>query len=99
MQGQFPIYLPDMHRYTLKLVEDAHHCTLHGGVGLTMARVRESYWVPRLRRVTKKVIMQCYGCHQFQANAVPKPPPGNLPRDRIEGSRPFQVSRNQEDRG
>ena len=27
--------------YTVKLVEDAHRRTLHGGVGLTMARIRE----------------------------------------------------------
>ena len=47
--------------------------------------------MPRLRHVTKKVIKQCYGCRRFQASAVPKPPPGNLPRDRTEGSRPFQV--------
>ena len=39
LQGHYPIYLPEQHPYTLKLVEDAHQCTLHGGVGLTAARV------------------------------------------------------------
>ena len=91
VQGQYPVYLPDAHPYTVKLVEDAHQHTMHGGVGLTMARVREDYWVPRLRRATKKVIKQCHGCRRFQAIAIARPPPGNLPRDRTEGSRPFQV--------
>lgn len=53
IQGHYPVYLPDTHPYTVKLVEDAHRCTLHGGVGLTIARIRERYWVPRLRRLAK----------------------------------------------
>jgi hypothetical protein len=28
-------------------------------IGLTMARVREEYWVPRLRKLAKKVIKLC----------------------------------------
>lgn len=91
LQGHYPIYLPDQHPYTLKLVEDAHQRTLHGGVGLTMARVRQNHWIPRLRRLAKRVIKQCYGCRRFQARAVAKPPPGNLPLDRTEGDRPFQA--------
>jgi hypothetical protein len=47
IQGQYPLYLPDTHPFTAKVVEDSHVRTLHGGVGMTMARVRESYWVPR----------------------------------------------------
>lgn len=91
VQGHYPVYLPDTHPHTVKLVEDAHRRTLHGGVGLTMARIRERFWVPRLRRLTKKVIKQCYGYRRFQVRAAARPPPGNLPRDRTEGNRAFQV--------
>ena len=91
IQGEYPVYLPDTHPYTLKVVEEAHLRTLHGGVGLVMAKVRERNWVPRLRRLTQRVIKQCFGCRRFQACAVARPPPGNLPRDRTEGSRPFQT--------
>ena len=48
IMGEYPIYLPDNHPFTAKLVFNAHLSTLHGGVGLTMAKVREKYWVPRL---------------------------------------------------
>ena len=72
-------------------MEDAHRRTLHGGVGLTMSRIRERYWVPRLRSLSKRVIKRCHGRHGFQVRAAARPPPGNLPRDRTEGSRPFQV--------
>ncbi|XP_068713043.1 uncharacterized protein [Montipora foliosa] len=91
MQGHYPVYLPDTHPYTVKLVEDAHRRTLHGGVGLTMTRIRERYWVPRLRRLAKRVIKGCYSYRRFQVKATERPPPGNLPLDRTEGSLPFQV--------
>ena len=42
MQGEYPVYLHDSHLYTTKLVENAHQRTLHGGVRLTMARIREN---------------------------------------------------------
>ena len=91
IKGHYPVYLPYTHPYTTKLVEDAHRHTLHGGVGLTMARMRERYWVHRLRRLAKRVIKGCYGCRRFQVKATERPPLGNLPLDRTEGSRPFQV--------
>ena len=91
LQGQCPVFLPDSHPYTTKLVEDAHQRTLHGGVGLTMAKIREDNWVPRLRQLVKKTIKRCHGCRRFHAKPVSEPPPGNLPVDRTEGDRPFQV--------
>ena len=39
LQVEYPIYLPDDHLYTKKLVQDAHERTLHGGVGLTMTKL------------------------------------------------------------
>ena len=89
--GDFPIYLPDDHPFTAKLVFNAHLVTLHGGVGLTMAKVREKYWVPRLGRLVKKLRGSCDGCKRFRARASQAPPPGNLPKSRTHGSRPFQV--------
>ena len=59
VQGHYPIFLPDGQRYTEKLVAQAHVAVLHGEVGSTMAKVREYYWVPRLRRLTKKIVKCC----------------------------------------
>ena len=56
-----------------------------------MTEVRREYWIPRLRRLTKRVIKRCNGCKRFHATAFAQPPTGNLPRDRTEGSSPFQV--------
>ena len=89
--GDYPIYLPRSALFTEKLVMDAHLNTLHGGVGDTMTKVREKYWIPRLRQLTKSVRYRCNGCKRFQAIAFPAPPQGNLPIDRTRGSRGFQV--------
>ena len=91
IQGHHPVYLPDSHQYTKKLVEHAHLSTLHGGVGLTMAKLRERYWVPRLRKLAKRITRTCHGSQRFQAKAYSSPPPGNLLRERTEGETPFQV--------
>ena len=55
IQGMYPIYLPTRLKFTAKLVMNSHLATLHGGVGLTMTHVRENYWVPQLRQLSKKV--------------------------------------------
>ena len=91
IQGAKPIYLPKDSLFTQKLIMDAHLSTLHGGVGLTMTYVRESYWIPCLRQLTKKVRSSCYGCKRHQVRALFKVQPAPLPTDRTTGWRPFQV--------
>ena len=86
-----PVYVPDSVLYTLKFVQHTHEVTLHGGVALTMAKVRETHWIPRLHKLVKRVIKQCYRCQRFQITAFANPPQGNLLRDRTEGNSPFQV--------
>ena len=89
--GQYPIYLPDGAPFTHALVHEAHLHMLHGGVVLTMARVRETFWVPRLRKLVKEVRKRCWGCKRFQVSAYAAPPPGQLPVSRTRGERPYEV--------
>ena len=65
LQGDYPVYLSDTSLFARRVVEDAHLVTLHGGVGLTMAKVRSPHWIPRLRKLVKKVRATCYGCKRF----------------------------------
>ena len=58
---------------------------------MTMSKVRERHWVPRLRRLAKQVRSNCHGCRRFQAKAFSAPALGKLPRTRTEGTAPFQV--------
>ena len=91
IQGMYPIFIPDDCEFAVKLVEEAHRTSLHGGVGLTIAKIREEYWIPRLRRLTKRVIKSCHGCKRFQARAFASPPPGLLPKERTQGTTAFEV--------
>ena len=91
IQGMYPIYLPSGALFTKKLVQKVHYETLHGGVGLTMAAVREKYWVPKLRSLVKSVRKDCWGCKRFQATALTAPPRGLLPSDRTRGETAFEV--------
>ena len=46
VQGEYPIYLPYNSMLSPRLTGEAHQQTLHGGVGLT---------IPRLRQLVRKV--------------------------------------------
>ena len=91
VQGFYPIYIPDSSNLAEKFVQHAHKAALHGGVGITMVKVRERHWIPRLRRLVRQVIKKCLGCKRFHAIAYATPPPGNLPTTRTEGTTAFQV--------
>ena len=92
IQGRYPIYLPSDSLFREKLVADIHlTATLHGGVSLTMARVRQTYRIPRLRKMVKRIRSKCHGCKRFHTKAYGQPSAGMLPKDRTEGLRPFEV--------
>ena len=91
IQGDYPVYLPDTAPYTVKVVRHAHVVTLHGGAALTMANVRERFWVLRLRKLVNTILKNSWGCKRFTAIPAQSPPPGLLPRERTEGNTPFNV--------
>ncbi len=91
IRGKYPTYLPPDAPFTRKLVERVHVETLHGGVGLTMAAVREDYWVPKLRRLVKSIRRDCWGCKRSRATAFAAPPPGQLQEDRTTGETAFEI--------
>ena len=51
----------------------------------------EKFSIPRLRKLTKRVMRKCSGCKHFQAMAFANPPPAPLTRERTEGTTPFNV--------
>ena len=75
----------------MKIVQRAHLSTLHGEVAMVMAKAKEKYWIPRLRKLAKRVISGCYGCKKFRARPANPPPPGLVPKCQTEQSALFQV--------
>ena len=56
-----------------------------------MTKVRENYWIPTLRRITKSLLRKCHTCRRFIALPYTGVKPGQLPDDRIEPALPFQI--------
>ena len=68
------------------MVAQEHLKILHEGVGYSIAEVKERFWIPKLRQLTKSVIHNCYGCKRFRGVACPVPAIGDNC-----GTRQFQV--------
>ena len=91
MLGIHPINIPRNAVFTEKLVQRVHCETLHGGVGLTMAEVRETFWIPRLRSLVKMIRSRCWGCKRFRLTSFTTPVAGQLPEDRTSPGAAFEV--------
>ena len=82
---------PTKSLFTRKLVEHVHLSTFNGGVGMTMVKVRDQYWVPKLRQLVKLVRSDCWGCKRFRVQSYENPPPGNLSTTCTQGIITFGV--------
>ena len=60
--GYKPILLPQRGEFTRRIIEHFHLATLHGGVQSTMAKLRERFWIPKLRQLTKTLVHNCNTC-------------------------------------
>ena len=56
-----------------------------------MAKVRERYWIPRLRGLVKEVRKNCMGCCRFIARPFPPANHAPLPTDRTIAGEPYSV--------
>ena len=91
IRGHYPVYLPRDAEFTEKLVQRVHCETLNGGIGLTMAAVRDRYWVTRVRSLVKIVRKKCYGCKRFQQRAFTPPVAGQFLDDRTTSGTAVEV--------
>ena len=96
---EHPVYLPRNHRFSSLVVSDAHERTLHGGVGLTMAKIRQKWWIEKLRSLVKSVLHKCNTCVKYRARPLPTPTQAPLPEFRTTGSRAFETVRRARLRG
>ncbi|XP_025266782.1 uncharacterized protein LOC112638782 [Camponotus floridanus] len=64
------------------ILRHSHVRALHAGVQLTLATVRQDYWVLRARTQVKQIIHQCVNCVREKAE-IPAQLMGDLPQARI----------------
>ncbi|XP_071652192.1 uncharacterized protein [Temnothorax longispinosus] len=86
-----PIILPPQSALTKLIIEACHRRALHGGAQLTLGIVRQRYWIPRGRNLTKQCIRRCITCVRWRA-ALAEQKMADLPRPRVTPARPFQYT-------
>ena len=91
-EQKFPLLLPAVDPYSKLLVRYCHEAVGHLGLNTTRARLRQSYWVPKVTCLIKKVISGCEVCKQARGRRyhVPHSPP--LPSFRFNVEEPFGVT-------
>ena len=92
IRGYTPIFVPRKSPLARRVIEYCHLQTLHGGVGATMSKVRQKYWIPKLRSLVKSVRHSCNHCKKYQARVLDAPPSSALPSFRTEFTEPFKVT-------
>ncbi|XP_011859022.1 PREDICTED: uncharacterized protein LOC105556535 [Vollenhovia emeryi] len=86
-----PIILPRQSPLTSLIISDAHKRTLHGGTQVTLAYVRQKYWIIGGRTPVRSFILKCVTCARYRQNRA-RQLMGQLPKSRVTPSRPFLVS-------
>ncbi|XP_070515395.1 uncharacterized protein [Cardiocondyla obscurior] len=84
-----PILLPRNFHFTKLIVDTCHRRTLHGGVQLTLAVIRQQYWIIGAQTLVKNHIHKCVVCTRWRGQS-PHPLMSPLPNARVLPSRPFQ---------
>ena len=54
MQGDYSVFIPKKSALAQKLEQKARLQTIHGGVTLTMTKIRGQYWATTLRQLVKR---------------------------------------------
>ncbi|GFQ90314.1 integrase catalytic domain-containing protein [Trichonephila clavata] len=78
-------------KFTELLVIREHERIGHCGVSATLTQLRKNYWIPKGRQLVKTIIRICLICKKYNAKLADQLSGGQLPRDRITQSPPFQI--------
>ncbi|XP_018405479.1 PREDICTED: uncharacterized protein LOC108781862 [Cyphomyrmex costatus] len=73
---------------TTLVIADAHAKTLHGGTQITLAYIRQHYWILGGRNPVRAFILKCIVCARHRQNRAQQLM-GQLPISRVTPSRPF----------
>ncbi|KAJ8720880.1 hypothetical protein PYW08_006345 [Mythimna loreyi] len=85
---QHPIIIPHSGILTDRLIDQGHQMTFHGGARITLAWLRQEFWIIGGNRAVKKRIHNCVTCRRH--NPVKNTQiMGDLPESRCNPSRPF----------
>lgn len=84
-----PIILPKGSRIIQLIIKSEHIKNLHAGPKSVLSVINQRYWIINAIREIKKVIHRCIICWKLKKH-VSEQLMGNVPKDRVNISRPFQ---------
>ncbi|XP_011684943.1 PREDICTED: uncharacterized protein LOC105448195 [Wasmannia auropunctata] len=87
-EAKHPAILSPKNHLAALVIKDAHRQTLHGGVQLTLATIRQSFWILGGRASVRAHILRCIPCARQRAQTAQQLM-GQLPKTRVSPSRPF----------
>nr|XP_042896709.1 uncharacterized protein LOC122269122 [Parasteatoda tepidariorum] len=85
---KYQMLLPKSHHLTQLIIEHFHNKSLHSGVQTTLYLIRQFYWIPSGQDRVRRFIHKCLTCFKTKTQTINQKM-GNLPKDRIVPSRPF----------
>lgn len=85
-----PIVLPASNHFTKLVIRYEHIKQLHAGVEGTFAAIRSKFWIITARNSVRQVVRNCVNCFRTKL-AIATQIMGNLPKARVQLSKPFQV--------
>ena len=89
LEAKCPMLLMPQTPLAEMIIKDAH-LPYHCGTNQTMANVRQRFWIPRLRQLSRKTIRHCLACQKMNNLPYKYPTMNDLPERRVRKSRPFQ---------
>ena len=87
-----PLILPNKHRITELLIEEAHEAVFHNGVKETLTEVRSRYWIVKGRQAVNRSRRRCLLCKRMEGVCFGQPGSAPLPRSRVVGDRAFRTT-------
>ncbi|GFT05035.1 uncharacterized protein TNCV_530911 [Trichonephila clavipes] len=81
--------LPKAHHLTDLIIEHYHKKSLHSGLQTTLYLIRQFYWIPSGQNRVRRILNKCITCFRTKTQTINQMM-GDLPRDRIVPSRPFE---------
>lgn len=82
------IILPDRHVFTNLVIKDAHEEVLHGGIQITMRKLRDDFSIIHARSRVKYLTRRCLVCYRYRMRPLSQQM-GRLPLFRTEQARSF----------
>ncbi|GFU10122.1 integrase catalytic domain-containing protein [Trichonephila clavipes] len=77
------------HHLTDLIIEHYHKKSLHSGLQTTLYLIRQFYWIPSGQNRVRRILNKCITCFRTKTQTINQMM-GDLPRDRIVPSRPFE---------